>query len=300
MKSEKKILFAFILNVAFSVFEFFGGIITGSVAILSDAVHDVGDALSIGISYFLEKKSHKEPDENFTFGYSRFSTLGALITTSILIIGSLGITIKAIEKILSPTIIDYNGMIIFALIGVLVNFCATLFTKGGTSLNQKAVNLHMLEDVFGWAVVLAGAIVMRFTDFALLDPILSLILALFIIINALKNAKEIINIFLEKAPCKTSKQEIVTAVKSIDGVIDTHHVHVWSLDEQNHFATLHVVTGADGNFIKKKVREHLFKLGITHTTIEIETPDEVCESPVCESNIHSHIHHHHSHTHHHH
>lgn len=293
MKSEKNILVAFLLNLTFAVFEFFGGIITGSVAILSDAMHDLGDAASIGISYFLEKKSRKAPDENYTFGYARLSILGALITTSILAVGSLGIIIKAIERIIFPADVDYNGMMLFALIGLVVNLCAALFTRGEGTLNQKAVNLHMLEDVFGWALVLIGSVVIRFTKISVIDPILSLVLALFIIINALKNAKEIVNIFLEKSPCQLSKSEVSQTVKSIDGVVDVHHVHVWSLDEQSVFATLHVVTDTDAHYIKKKVREHLVKIGVSHATIEVETPDEICESPVCESNTHSHTHHHH-------
>ena len=167
MKSEKKILIAFILNSTFSIFEFFGGLFTGSVAILSDAVHDIGDAVSIGLSYFLEKKSRKEPDEVYTYGYARFSVLGSLITTLILVTGSIFVIINAIRKFLNPSQINYDGMIAFALIGVAVNFLAAYFTHGGKSLNQKAVNLHMLEDVLGWIVVLVGAIIMKITDFAL-------------------------------------------------------------------------------------------------------------------------------------
>ena len=164
MKTEKNILIAFILNFAFSIFEFLGGIFTNSVAILSDAIHDIGDALSIGISYFLEKKSKKEPDEKYTYGYARYSVLGATITTAILMVGSVLVIINAIDRILNPVEINYNGMIIFAIFGVIVNFLAAYFTKEGNSINQRSVNLHMIEDVLGWIVVLIGALIMRFTD----------------------------------------------------------------------------------------------------------------------------------------
>jgi len=139
MKSEKNIFIAFILNFAFSIFEFVGGILTGSVAILSDAVHDVGDAISIGASFFLEKKSKKQPDEKYTYGYGRYSVIGSVITTLILLVGSLIVIYNAIGRIISPAEINYNGMIIFALVGVCVNFFAALFTRHGDSLNQKAV-----------------------------------------------------------------------------------------------------------------------------------------------------------------
>ncbi len=180
MKTERNILTAFILNLAFSIFEFVGGIITGSVAIMSDAVHDIGDAASIGVSYFLEKKGEK------------YSLIGAFITTLTLLAGSIVTICNAIGRLMEPAKINYDGMIVFAVVGVCVNLCAAFVTREGDSLNQKAVNLHMLEDVLGWIAVLIGAIVMRFTDFALLDPIMSIGVSLFILLNSLRNLKEII------------------------------------------------------------------------------------------------------------
>ena len=180
MKTERNILIAFILNLAFSIFEFVGGIITGSVAIMSDAVHDLGDAASIGVSYFLEKKGEK------------YSLIGAFITTLTLLIGSIVTICNAVSRLIDPAKINYDGMIVFAIVGVCVNLCAAFVTREGESLNQKAVNLHMLEDVLGWIVVLVGAVVMRFTDFALLDPMMSIGVSVFILINALRNLKEII------------------------------------------------------------------------------------------------------------
>ena len=182
MKTEKNIFLAFILNFAFSIFEFFGGIFTGSVAILSDAVHDIGDAASIGVAFFLEKKSKRQPDKIYTYGYTRYSVIGSVITTLILLFGSTMVIYNAIKRIITPVEIRYDGMIIFAVVGVCVNFLAAFLTREGDSLNQKAVNLHMLEDVLGWAVVLIGAIVMRFTDFAIIDPLMSIGVALFIFI----------------------------------------------------------------------------------------------------------------------
>ena len=180
MKTERNILIAFLLNLAFSIFEFFGGFFTGSVAIISDAVHDIGDAASIGASYFLEKKSKKQPDEHFTYGYARYSVIGSVITTLILLVGSLLVIYNAVLRIIHPTPINYGGMILFAIIGAAVNLLAALFTREGDSLNQKAVNLHMLEDVLGWLVVLVGAVIMRFTDIAIIDPLMSIGVAVFI------------------------------------------------------------------------------------------------------------------------
>ena len=165
MKTEKNIFIAFILNLIFSVIEIVGGVITGSIAIISDAIHDFGDATSIGASFFLEKKSKLQPDETYTYGYARFSVLGGVITSFILLIGSGLVIYNAVMRIINPIIINYDGMIILAVVGVVINSLATYFTHGGHSINQKAVNLHMLEDVLGWIVILVGAVIMRFTSF---------------------------------------------------------------------------------------------------------------------------------------
>ena len=300
MKTERNILFAFILNFAFSIFEFIGGIFTGSVAIISDAVHDIGDAASIGISYFLEKKSKKQPDEAYTYGYARYSVIGGLITTLILLIGSVLVVYNAVHRIIYPTDINYNGMILFAIVGVVVNICAALFTREGHSLNQKAVNLHMLEDALGWIVVLVGAIVMKFTNWAILDPILSIGVAIFIFIAAAKNLKEIFEILLEKAPDNVDIKEIKEHLLKIEGVTDVHHVHLWSMDGHNNYATMHVVITGEAHSIKDAIREELREHGIGHSTIETEQDGEHCHEQVChiEHSMVSEHHHHHHHHHH--
>lgn len=297
MKTEKNILIAFILNLSFSIFEFFGGIFTGSVAIISDAVHDLGDATSIGVSYFLEKKSKKQPDNVYTYGYARFSVMGGIITTLILLCGSVLVAYNAIRRIINPVEINYNGMIIFAIVGALVNFIAAYFTKDGDSINQKAVNLHMLEDVLGWLVVLVGAIIMRFTDIKIIDPLMSIGVAVFIFINAFRNLKEVLDLFLEKIPNNISIEEIKKHIKEIDGVIDVHHIHIWSMDGQLNFATMHIVANENSHEIKDKIREELKEHGIGHATLEIENPNDHCHEEHChiEYSSHSHSHHHHHH-----
>ena len=294
-KTEKNILIAFLLNLTFSAVEFMGGIITGSVAILSDSVHDLGDALSIGLSFFLEKKSKKKPDEKFTYGYMRYSVLGSVITTVILLFGSLAVISNAVMRIISPAEINYDGMIIFAVIGAAVNFIAAYFTKEGDSLNQKAVNLHMLEDVLGWVVVLIGAVIMRFTDIGIIDPLMSIGTSLFILINATKNLKEVLDIFLEKTPDGVNLNELKVHLTEIDGVLDVHHIHIRSIDGYNNYITLHVVAKGDSHNIKHKIREELSEHGINHATIELESEHEHCHEKECHIEHHETGHHHHHH-----
>lgn len=303
MKTEKNIFIAFLLNLLFSILELVGGIITNSVAIISDAVHDLGDAASIGASYFLEKKSKKKPDSNYTYGYARYSTLGAVITNGILVFGSVWVIINAVERIINPVEINYNGMIIFAVFGVIVNGLAAFFTREGDSLNQKAVNLHMLEDVLGWIVVLIGAILIKFTKINLIDAIMSIGVAIFILTHALKSFKSILDLFLEKTPEGIDIEELKEHLEEIENVTDVHHVHVWSLDGFNHYATLHVVTDLkDTKVLRSKIKEELKEHGVWHVTIEFEEVGYVCEERECVVQTahhcgHHHHHHHHGHNH---
>ena len=292
MKTEKNILIAFLLNLLFSIIEFIGGLLTNSVAIISDSVHDMGDAMSIGVSYLLERKSSKKPDNKYTYGYVRYSVLGSIITTFILLGGSVLVIYNAVLRLFNPTDINYDGMILFAILGVIINFLAAYFTKDGDSLNQKSVNLHMLEDVLGWVIVLTGAIIMRFTDIKIIDSILSIGVAIFIFINSLKNLKEIIDIFLEKIPDNIDIEDIKKHLLKIDGVIDVHHIHIRSIDGFNNYATMHIVTDYNYKVIKHNVKEKLEEYGIAHTTIEFEEKNEVCYSEKCEIKKTNQSHHH--------
>ncbi len=292
--TEKNIFIAFILNLSFSLLEIVGGLFTNSVAILSDAIHDFGDAFSIGFSYFLERKSKKKPDETYTYGYLRYSVLGAFITTIILTIGSIVVLSGAIYRIIRPVPLHYEGMILLAILGIIMNFLAAYKTREGDSLNQKAVNLHMLEDVLNWVVVFIGAIVMKFTDITYIDSIMSIGIALFLLKQALENLKNILNLFLAKVPRHLHVDEIKKELLKISKVKDVHHIHVWSMDGVHHYITLHVVVSNVKDFeIKSLVKEKLETLGITHATVEMELPQDDCHEKECAvSNVVIHHHHH--------
>ena len=292
MKTEKNILIAFLLNFSFSIFEFFGGLITNSVAIISDSIHDLGDAIAIGISYFMEKKSKKEADKNYTYGYIRYSVLGGVITTTILLVGSFLVITGSINRLFNPVEINYNGMIMFAIIGVILNFTACIITKEGDSINQKSVNLHMMEDVLGWIIVLIGAIIMNFTDIKILDPILSIIVALFILFNSLRNLKKVLDLFLAKTPSDIDIDKLKKHLIDIKGIDDIHHIHVWSIDGYNNYATMHIVTKSKNIVnLKKKIREELENHNICHAILETE--EEVCDDKKCHVKLNNHPHHHH-------
>lgn len=271
----KNMTIAFFLNLVFSIFEFIGGTYTNSVALTSDAIHDLGDAISIGTACLMEKRSRKPADNKFTFGYSRYSVLSAMKTSAILITGSIAIIVNAINKIMHPEPINYNGMLLFAVIGLVFNILAVFFTKHGDSLNQKSINLHMLEDVMSWAIVLIGAIIMKFTDFAMLDIILSIGTSVFILINSFKNIKSATNILADKVPSGINPRRIKSKILMLDNVRDVHHFRIWSLDEHNIYSTIHVICNSGFND-KEKIREILHEAGITNSTIEIENTNSQC------------------------
>ena len=295
MKTDKNILVAFLLNLGFSIFEIIGGILTNSIAIISDAFHDFIDAFSIGLSYFLERKSKKKADYKYTYGYIRYSVLGALITTTFLLVGSIIVIIGAVDRLFNRADINYNGMIIISIIGIVVNFIAAYKTREGDSLNQKSVNLHMLEDVLGWVIVFIGSILMKFTDITYIDSIMSIIIAIYILIHAIKNLKSVLDLFLVKTPKNINIDELKKELLKVKNVSDIHHIHIWSMDGVNNYATIHaVVNTLDFEKVKKDLKEELEEHGIVHSTIEIEAKDSKCDEKNCKvKNIKSTTHHHH-------
>ena len=290
--TDKNILIAFILNILFSIIEFFGGLFTKSISILSDAIHDLADAISIGISYFLEKKSKHKPDNKYTYGYIRYSILGALITTSILTVGSILVIISAVNRLFNPVILNYNGMIVISIFGIVFNFLAAYMTKDGNSLNQRSVNLHMLEDVLGWVVVFIGSLLIKFTNISYIDSIMSILIACYILFHALINLKSVLDLFLEKTPQNIDIDNLKTYLLNIKNVLDVHHIHIWSIDGINNYATLHVVTDSKSfNIVKQNVKNKLKDYGIVHVTIEMETTKEKCDDDKCRVELNS-THHH--------
>ena len=299
MKSQRNILIAFLLNFGFSVFELLGGLFTGSVAIISDAIHDFGDAVSIGASWILEKKSGQAPDKRHSYGYSRYSVLGAAITNLILLIGSAVVVYNAVTRIICPVEINSDGMILMAILGAAMNLTAAWFTHGGHSLNEKAVNLHMLEDVLGWIVVLIGAIFIRFTNFVWIDPIMSIGVAVFIFIHAVRGMGDVLDVFLEKAPRDVDLDELTAHLRNMPRVTDVHHMHIWTMDGSSHYATMHITAvHCDAVALKDAIRRECLDHGIVHVTIELEEEGEPCKEKLCKpkrncSRNHSHGHHHH-------
>lgn len=292
-QSGKNLKIAFFLNLGFTILEFFGGIYVNSVAIMSDAVHDLGDSLSLGTAWYLDKKSHKEADDKYSFGYKRFSLLGALINSIVLIGGSIYVISEAIGRLFEPQPSDAQGMIVFAIIGVLVNGYAAWKLSSGNSLNEKTVSWHLMEDVLGWVAVLIVAIVLNFTDNQYLDPALSILITLYILYNVVLRLKETLYIFLQGVPKEIKTEKIKKDILKINNVASLHHTHIWSLEGENHVFSAHIKLKNISNFeelinIKKQVKSVLKDYHFDHYTIETELDSETCDLLLDEK--HKHVH----------
>ena len=272
---------AFFLNLVFTVFEIIGGLWTNSLAIMADAIHDLGDSFALGSAWFLERLSMKKGDMLYSYGYHRFSLLGALITSAMLITGSLFILLKALPRLIHPQLPYAPGMLVFAIIGIMVNGAAVLKLKGSDGMNAKMVAWHLLEDVLGWAAVLAVSIILFFKDIPVLDPLLSCLITFYVLFNVLRNLGKTLGIFMQGVPEGVDIVAIETGIRSLKHVTCTHHTHIWSLDGMHHVLTTHVVVDKDATrddiiLIKEHIRDLMLAHDMDHSTVEIEYCGEEC------------------------
>ena len=286
----KNIKLAFFLNVGFTLIEFIGGILTNSTAILADAVHDLGDSFALGQAWYFESLAGRKGSNRYTYGFRRFSLLGALISTLFLLLSSFYVLSEAVPRIIDPEHSNAQGMVILAVIGIVVNGYAMLKLTGERSINVRTVGTHLLEDVLGWVAILIVAVILLFKDIPILDPILAILITLYILSNVVKNVRAILPIMLQAAPEKIDINTVSKQISKIEHVKTVHHVHIWSLDDQHQVLSAHLV--ADINLdskqyaeVKLKVRELIEEYGFYHSTVEVELPEETCrisENGICQ------------------
>ncbi len=277
-----KIKAAFFINLGFAMIELVGGLLTNSVAIMSDALHDLGDSLSLGVSWYFQKISNKDRDKDYSYGYGRFSVLGALINSVVLIAGSILILTEAVPRLFDPQSPDATGMIYFAIGGILANGFAAWKLHGGDSLNERAVYLHLLEDVLGWTATLIGGIIIYYFNWPIVDPILAVGISVFIMYNVYSNLREALKIMLQGTPPKLNPKEVERILSDLPNVKTTHDCHLWTMDGSFHILSIHLVVDhyksiEELSTIKREAKGLMHAEGIDHVTIEFETVDEDCE-----------------------
>lgn len=280
-QSVRNLTIAFWLNFVFTIAEIIGGIWTNSIAILADALHDLGDSLSLALALVMQRLSRRGRDKTFSYGYRRFSLLAALINSLVLVGGAVYIFFEAIPRLLAPEPVYAPGMIGFAIAGIVFNGAAALRMHGGQTLNEQMVRWHLLEDVMGWVAVLITAIVMLFWDLPVLDPLLSIGINLFILYNVSRVLWETVKVFLQSVPDSVSVEKIESEIRKGQGVASIHDTHLWSLDGQYNILTTHVVVSRattldEIHAIKGRVRAIAKSGGVSHATIEVEREDDDC------------------------
>lgn len=272
---------AFFLNAAFALIELVGGLLTGSLAILSDALHDLGDSIALALAWVLQRLSLRRGDARFSFGYRRLSLVGALVNTLILVTGAAYVLSRAIPRLTDPVQPNAAGMLGLALLGIAVNGVAAYRLSKDSNLNARAVTLHLMEDVLGWAAVLLVGIVMMFADVPILDPLVSIVISIWVLYNAIRGIRQAAGLFLQGVPAGIDLEAIESSLNAINGVLSTHHTHIWSLDGERHVFSTHLVV-AEGTSaeqlvaIKCAAREVIDDPSISHTTFELEFESEAC------------------------
>lgn len=282
----KNIKVAFFLNFGFTIIEIVGGLLTNSIAIISDAVHDLGDSLSLGLAWYFQKVAKKGSDSQFTYGYKRFSLLGAIINSLVLIVGSVIVLSAAIPRIFHPVQAEAVGMFWLAILGIVVNGAAVFRLKKGSSINERVVMLHFIEDVLGWAAILVGSVLMYFYDVPILDPIMSVGISCYVLYNVYKNLGDTFKVILQGIPEEVDIKELETILLSFDEVQKIHDLHIWSIDGTYNVLSVHIVVNQVLNIdelasVKLKIRASLLNKGIQHATFEFETEDEICNYEHC-------------------
>ena len=299
MSSKFAVWIAFFLNLSYAIVEFIAGGVFGSSAVLADSVHDLGDAVAIGVSAVLETISNREEDSRYTLGYKRFSLLGALITAVILMTGSVFVILENLTKLFHPQPVNDEGILWLGIIAVTINVLASLVVRKGKTKNESILSLHFLEDTLGWVAVILMAIVLRFTDWYILDPLLSLVISFFILSKAIPRFWSTLKIFLDAVPEGVDIQQVKSDLEQLEHVSSVNQLNLWTMDGLEKNAIIHVCLEQieDMEASKTAIRHHLKDIGFHNITIEVDSDQD---SHACHKrDIHAiesqsgHDHHHH-------
>jgi len=272
MKTKHAVWLAFFLNLSYAIVEFIAGGVFGSSAVLADSVHDMGDAIAIGVSAFLETISNREEDSHYTLGYKRFSLLGAMVTAVILMTGSVLVILGNITKLFHPQAVNDEGILWLGIIAISVNVIASLVVRKGKTKNESILSLHFLEDTLGWVAVILMAIVLRFTDWYILDPLLSLVISIFILSKAIPRFWSTLKIFLDAVPEGVDIKQVKSDLEQLDHVASLNQLNLWTMDGLEKNAIVHVCLKEieQMELCKESIRSKLKDCGFQNITIEID------------------------------
>lgn len=298
-----KMRMAFFLTVFILAAEVFGGFKSGSLALISDAGHVLTDLAAIGLAWYAMNQARRPADLKMTFGYHRSGILAAFVNGSSLLIITVVILVESYHRFRSPQPIDSTWMFVSAGIGLTLNLWMGLGMRHDENMNVRGAVLHMLGDAVASAGVIVGGVVISFTKWYFVDPLLSVGIALLIAVGAWRIVRQAVGILMEGTPQGMDIEQIVNVLRSVDGIEDVHDVHVWSITSGRNALSCHAVlaggvTVRDSQTMLRDVEQRLVHVGIGHVTIQLEDLNHPHEDTLlCCSNEHSHTHHHHVHSH---
>ena len=267
-KAGKNLAFVFFMNLAFNIIVIVGGLATNSMAILADCIHDMSDTISIAVAWILEKVSQKDSSDSYSYGYQRFSILGAVITSVFVIFMAFVILSEAIPRLFSPEGVDAGGMLLVAIVGLIFKSISVWKLHGGETFNEKAILFHQLGDVFEWITILVLSIILIFWDGApYLDPFISIGIAIWLIFNLGRTLYKSIQVLLQKTPDYFDVGEFRTSILAIDGINGIDDFHIWSLDGIDSVMTLKI--DIDNDYNQEEIKQKIYSISNKYHVIDI-------------------------------
>lgn len=271
----KLIRYTLYLNLGFAIFELILALYTNSIALFSTTIHDFGDSAILLSTIFIEQFSLKGRNKRFTYGYRRFSLIGAIVNTVILLLGSFVILNSAIGRLVTPEVVKVDVLMYVGIIGIVVNMLGVRKLAQNTSPVHNALKVNLQIDVYNWIALFVSAIIINIFDLIAIDAYLSIVISGIMIVSAIKQLKGIFLIIMQSVPKNVDLEKIETVIISFDQVIDCHDLHIWSLDGDDYIASFHVVVTNETTLIelmdlKENIKLELEKHQINHATIEVD------------------------------
>lgn len=283
---NKAFIIGIVLNLAFVVIEFAAGFWFDSLALLSDAGHNLSDVVSLVLALLAFRLAKVKANERYTYGYKKSTILVSLLNAVILLVAVGAIVIESIHKLNNPAVVPGGAIAWVAGVGVLINaFTAFLFMKDKEKdLNVKGAYLHMAADALVSVGVLVAGIVISRTGWYIIDPIIGLIVAVVILISTWNLLHDSLRLTLDGVPTSIDSQKVVEAIRALPGVNDVHHIHIWAISTTENALTAHIVLKQPEGMqeVKHLIRHRLEDFGIGHATLEFEVPGEHCEAVFAE------------------
>lgn len=285
-EGDRRMQAAVAVNLLLTAVQIIAGVISGSLALVADAIHNLSDALSLIIAFFARKIGRRPADAKMTFGYGRAEVVAALINYTTLIIVALYLAAQGVERLFNPAQVEGWIVVVVAGVALIIDTITALLVMrmARDSVNIRAAFLHNVADALGSVAVIIGGTLILLYDWRLVDPLITLLIAGYILWHAGREVGPVVRILMLGAPEDTALDEVITALRATDGIADLHHLHLWRMQEHETALEAHVVIteGTDPQEIKDRIKAQLFeRFSIRHSTLEVERDGEGCkEAPL--------------------